>query len=115
MDYLFFNIIQESEVRGFKRLNVGITPLSHVGVSKFAGISEKIATQIMVDGQDYYNYQGVQNFKEKFANEWQPKYLAYRKKSSLPFTILQIMMLIGDNKYSSMREQVSEAKNLRKS
>ena len=115
MDYLFFNIIQASEVRGFERLNVGITPLSHVGVSKFAGISEKIATQIIVDGQEYYNFQGVQNFKEKFANEWQPKYLAYRKKSSLPFTILQIMMLIGDNKYSSMREKVSEAKNSRKS
>lgn len=115
MDYLFFNIIQVSEVKEFKRLNMGITRLSHAGVSKFAGISEKIATQIMVDGQDYYSFQGIQNFKEKFANDWQPKYLAYRRKSSLPFTILQIMMLIGDNKYSSMREQVSEAKNLRKS
>lgn len=114
MDYLFFKIFQASEVRGFKRLNLGITPLSHVGVSKFAGISEKIATQIMVNGQDYYYFRGIQDFKEKFANVWQPKYFAYRKKSSLPFTTLQIMMLIGDNKYSSMREQVSEAKKSRR-
>lgn len=114
LDYLFLNVFSASIEKGFKQLNVGMTPLSRVGISKFAGISEKIATQIMVDGQDYYNFQGVRNFKEKFANNWQPKYLAYRKKSSLPFTMLQIMMLIGDNKYSFMREQVSEAKQSRR-
>ncbi|WP_397536879.1 bifunctional lysylphosphatidylglycerol flippase/synthetase MprF [Rummeliibacillus pycnus] len=110
MDYLFLTIFSASKDQGFKRLNVGMTPLSQVGVSRFAGINEKIGTQILVDGQDYYNFRDVQSFKEKFANDWQPKYLAYRKRVFLPFTILQIMMLIGDNKYSTMREQVSEAK-----
>lgn len=114
MDYLFLNIFASSIGQGFKRLNVGMTPLSHVGVSKFAGINEKIGTQILVDGQDYYNFRDIQRFKEKYANDWQPKYLAYRKRVFLPFTILQIMMLIGDNKYSSMREKVSEAKQSRK-
>jgi len=113
-DYLFLTIFSASKDQGFKRLNVGMTPLSHVGVSRFAGINEKIGTQILVDGQDYYNFRDVQSFKEKFANDWQPKYLAYRKRVFLPFTILQIMMLIGDNKYSTMREQVSEAKQSRR-
>ncbi|WP_146552868.1 bifunctional lysylphosphatidylglycerol flippase/synthetase MprF [Rummeliibacillus sp. SL167] len=114
MDYLFLNIFSASKAKGFERLNVGLTPLARVGVSKFAGISEKIATQIMVDGQDSYTFRNVRNFKEKFANDWQPKYLAYRKKPSLPFTMLQIMMLIEDNKYATMRKQVSEAKQSRR-
>lgn len=114
MDYLFLNIFSASKAKGFERLNVGLTPLARVGVSKFAGISEKIATQIMVDGQDSYTFRNVRNFKEKFANDWQPKYLAYRKKTSLPFTMLQIMMLIEDNKYATMRKQVSEAKQSRR-
>lgn len=113
MDYLFLNIFSACKEQGFKRLNVGMTPLSNVGVSNYAGINEKIATQILVDGQGYYNFQDVQRFKEKFANVWQPKYLAYRRRTFLPFTMLQIMMLIGDNKYSTMREEVSEAKKSR--
>lgn len=113
MDYLFFNIFLVCKEQGFKRLNVGMTPLSNVGVSNYAGINEKIATQILVDGQGYYNFRDVQRFKEKFTNVWQPKYLAYRRRTFLPFTMLQIMMLIGDNKYSTMREEVSEAKKSR--
>ncbi len=114
MDLFFLKIFSASEKQGFERLNVGITPLSHVGVSRFAGINEKIAAQIVVTGQDYYNFKDVQSFKEKFANIWQPKYLAYRKRVTLPFTMLQIMMLMGDNKYSTMRENVTEAKKSRR-
>ncbi|MBK3495556.1 bifunctional lysylphosphatidylglycerol flippase/synthetase MprF [Viridibacillus sp. YIM B01967] len=114
LDYLLLNVFTWAKSEEFKRLNVGMTPLSHIGVSHYATLTEKIAAQIIFDGQEYYNFQDVQRFKEKYANIWQPKYLAYRKRVYLPFTMLQIMILIGDNKYAAMREQVSEVKNSRK-
>lgn len=114
IDYLFLNIFIWAKSENFKLLNVGMTPLSHIGVSKYATLTEKIAAEIIFNGQEYYNFQDVQHFKEKFANTWKPKYLAYRKRAYLPFTMLQIMILIGDNKYATMREQVSEIKNSRK-
>ncbi|MGF9976508.1 bifunctional lysylphosphatidylglycerol flippase/synthetase MprF [Viridibacillus arvi] len=114
IDYLFLNIFIWAKSKNFKLLNVGMTPLSHIGVSKYATLTEKIAAEIIFNGQEYYNFQDVQHFKEKFANTWKPKYLAYRKRAYLPFTMLQIMILIGDNKYATMREQVSEIKNSRK-
>ncbi|WP_349773529.1 bifunctional lysylphosphatidylglycerol flippase/synthetase MprF [Rummeliibacillus stabekisii] len=114
LDYLFLNIFLASEQQEFKRINVGMTPLSHVGISRFAGISEKIATRIVVEGEGYYSSPAIQRIKETYINEWETKYVAYRKKTSLPFTILQIMMLIGDNNFSNMRMQVTEVKQSRK-
>lgn len=114
LDYLLVCSLIATKEKGYRYINIGMVYLKHVGVSKYAGISEKIAAQILVNAQESGNKKDLRYLKEQYANEWRPKYIAYRKRRSLPFTMLQILMLIGDNKIASKRNQLIAMRNLKK-
>ncbi|MFT8323469.1 MAG: bifunctional lysylphosphatidylglycerol flippase/synthetase MprF [Bacillus sp. (in: firmicutes)] len=95
MDFLFLHMFEYLKERNVGYCNLGMAPLSNLGVSKFSFLSEKIADQIFHHGHAFYHFQGLRNFKNKYCNIWEPKYLAYRKKSSLPFTSAQVTMLVA--------------------
>lgn len=95
MDFIFLSLFEWAKEQGFTRFNLGMAPLSNVGLSKYSFFSEKIAAQIYLHGHTFYHFQGLRRFKEKFDVAWEPKYLAFRKKSSLPVTVAQVTLLIG--------------------
>ncbi|WP_045523986.1 bifunctional lysylphosphatidylglycerol flippase/synthetase MprF [Neobacillus niacini] len=97
MDYLLLQLVDWAKVAGYSRFNMGMAPLANVGLSKFSFLSEKIAAQIFLHGNQLYQFQGLRRFKEKYTNKWESKYLGYRRKSkfSLPLTMAQIMLLIS--------------------
>lgn len=95
MDFIFLSLFEWAKDSGYKKFNLGMAPLSNVGLSKYSFLSEKIAAQIYLHGKFFYHFQGLRKFKEKYVNTWEPKYLAYRKKSSLPITMLQVALVIG--------------------
>ncbi len=95
MDFIFLSLFEWAKGEGYKVFNIGMSPLSNVGQSKYSFLSEKIAAQIFLHGQYFYHFKGLKNFKVKYADFWESKYVAYRKKSSLTFTMAQITLLIG--------------------
>jgi phosphatidylglycerol lysyltransferase len=98
MDFIFLSLFEWAKEKGYNQFNLGMAPLSNVGLSKYSFFSEKVAAQIYLHGQVFYHFQGLRKFKEKYNVTWVPKYLAYRKKSSLPITMAQVTMLIGKGK-----------------
>ncbi|NRD80425.1 bifunctional lysylphosphatidylglycerol flippase/synthetase MprF [Bacillus sp. BRMEA1] len=100
IDSLLITLMKWARARGYSRFNLGMAPLANVGLSKFAFLSEKIAAQIFLHGHFISQVQGLRNFKEKYADKWEPKYLAYRRKSSLPFIMAQITLLISKKRTS---------------
>ncbi|CRK83738.1 lysyltransferase [Neobacillus massiliamazoniensis] len=95
IDFLFLSLLEWAKEQDYKRFNMGMAPLANVGLSRFSFLSEKIAAQIFLHGHFLYHFRGLRKFKEKYTNNWEPKYLAYRRKSSLPFTMAQITLLIS--------------------
>ena len=95
MDFIFLSLFDWAKEKGYTKFNLGMAPLSNVGLSKYSFFSEKVASQIYLHGQVFYHFQGLRKFKEKYHVSWVPKYLAYRKKSSLPITMAQVTLLIG--------------------
>jgi len=95
IDFLFLCLFDWAKEQGYARFNMGMAPLANVGLSRFSFLSEKIAAQIFLHGHFFYHFQGLRKFKEKYTNIWEPKYLAYRRKSSLPMIMSQITMLIS--------------------
>ncbi len=95
VDFLFLCLFDWAKKQGYERFNMGMAPLANVGLSKFSFLSEKIAAQIFLHGHFIYHFQGLRKFKEKYTNSWEPKYLAYRRRSSLPFIMAQITLLIS--------------------
>jgi len=95
IDFLFLSLIDWAKEQGYQRFNMGMAPLANVGLSRFSFLSEKIAAQIFLHGHFIYQFQGLRKFKQKYTNIWEPKYLAYRRKSSLPIIMAQITLLIS--------------------
>jgi phosphatidylglycerol lysyltransferase len=95
IDFLLISMIEWAKERGYQRFNMGMAPLADFGLSRFSVLSERIAAQIFLHGHFIYHFQGLRKFKENFTDIWEPKYLAYRRKSSLPFIMLQVTLLIS--------------------
>ncbi|QDQ01540.1 bifunctional lysylphosphatidylglycerol flippase/synthetase MprF [Lysinibacillus fusiformis] len=98
MDFLLLSLFEWAKEEGYRVFNLGMSPLSNVGQSRYSFLSEKIAAQIFLHGQHFYHFKGLKNFKLKYADIWEPKYVAYQKKSSLTFTMAQITLLIGSKR-----------------
>lgn len=93
MDFIFVNLFKWGQEEGYSRFNMGMAPLSNVGRSKYSFLSEKVASQIYSHGQNFYSFEGLKKFKEKYCDIWEGKYMAYRKKTSILTTALQIIIV----------------------
>ncbi|WP_166462406.1 bifunctional lysylphosphatidylglycerol flippase/synthetase MprF [Psychrobacillus vulpis] len=95
MDFLFIKLFEWYKEKKYEKFNLGMAPLANVGLSKYSFLTEKIAYQIFLYGHAVYHFKGLKKFKEKYADHWEPKYLALRKKASLPITMAQVSLLIA--------------------
>ena len=95
MDFIFLSLFEWAKGEGYRVFNIGMSPLSNVGHSKYSFVSEKIAAQIFLHGHYFYHFKGLKNFKDKYADSWESKYVGYRKKTNLSFTMAQITLLIA--------------------
>ncbi|KOA20634.1 phosphatidylglycerol lysyltransferase [Clostridium homopropionicum DSM 5847] len=102
MDTLFLQLILWCQTQGYENFNVGMAPLSKVGVAPYAHRQEKLAKIVYNLGNHWYSFSGLRKYKEKFDPNWESKYLAYPQFISLPTLILDIALLVskhGENKF----------------
>lgn len=95
MDGLFVYLFETCREEGYQSFNLGMAPLANVGVSEFSFIEERAAHLIYEYGYNFYSFQGLRAYKEKYVTTWQPKYLAYRRRQSLIFSMLQLILTIN--------------------
>ncbi|WP_193224420.1 phosphatidylglycerol lysyltransferase domain-containing protein [Bacillus sp. B1-b2] len=111
MDVLFANIFIWAKENGYQYSSLGMAPLANVGTCEHAFISEKMIRLVYLYGNKKYNFKGLRDFKSKFATNWEPKYLAY-KKSNLPIIFIQLILLINKKQFKlkpvSKKKEISE-------
>ncbi|WP_179395891.1 bifunctional lysylphosphatidylglycerol flippase/synthetase MprF [Lacticaseibacillus absianus] len=95
MDAVFINLFERAKADGYQYFNMGMAPLSNVGTSDYSFLEEKMAHLVYEYGYRFYGFQGLRSYKDKYVTDWRPKYVAYRKRQSLLFTLLQILMLVN--------------------
>ncbi|WP_404819971.1 bifunctional lysylphosphatidylglycerol flippase/synthetase MprF [Lacticaseibacillus daqingensis] len=95
MDGMFINLFARAKADGYQQFNLGMAPLSNVGTSDYSFLEEKMAHLVYEYGYRFYGFQGLRSYKEKYVTTWRPKYVAYRKRQSLLFTLLQILLLVN--------------------
>lgn len=76
MDYLFIQLMLWGRERGCAWFNLGMAPLSGLTDHALAPVWNRVGTLLFRHGEDYYNFQGLRYFKEKYEPEWVPRYLA---------------------------------------
>ncbi|CAM5331939.1 phosphatidylglycerol lysyltransferase [Bacillus safensis FO-36b] [Bacillus safensis subsp. safensis] len=95
MDALFIHLFQWAKERGYKSFNMGMAPLSNVGTFHQSFLTERLASVIFNNVRYMYSFSGLRSFKQKYKPEWRGKYLAYKKNTSLPVTMVLVTKLIG--------------------
>lgn len=94
-DYLFVRLAEWGRQRGVRRLNLGMAPLATVGEERWARPFERLASLLFRHGEQWYNYQGLRRYKEKFHPVWEPRYMAYPKPWSWPLAVVHVAVLIA--------------------
>jgi len=62
---------------GYKRFNMGLSPLAGAGLKPEDPIFEKAINFIYKHINQFYNFKGLHGFKDKFHPNWSPRYLIY--------------------------------------
>jgi len=95
MDYLFAELMLWARDRGFARFNLGMAPLSGLEAHALAPLWHRIGGLIFHHAENFYNFEGLRNYKEKFFPVWRPRYLASPGGLALPRVLLDSSSLIS--------------------
>jgi len=95
MDYLFIKTILWGQSEGYKWFNIGMAPLSGLQDHTLAPLWNRLGSFIYRHGENFYNFQGLRQYKEKFEPRWEPKYIAAPGGLRLPQILTNLASLIS--------------------
>jgi phosphatidylglycerol lysyltransferase len=95
MDYLFVELMRWGASEGYAWFNLGMAPLSGIERGALAPLWNRIGAFVFRHGEHFYHFRGLRAYKEKFAPEWQPRYLASPGRLALPTVVANIAALIS--------------------
>jgi len=96
MDYLFVELMLWGSANGYRSFSLGMAPLSGLEEHPLAPLWHKIGHLIFTHGENFYNFEGLRNYKDKFNPEWHPRYLACPGGwRDLPMALIDVSRLIS--------------------
>jgi phosphatidylglycerol lysyltransferase len=97
MEYLFTKLALHLGRAGFRRLSLGMAPLSGLAPTPLAAAWHRIGHLLWRFGERLYHFRGLRTFKSKFDPDWQPRYLAASGTFG-PFLALADLALLTSNR-----------------
>ncbi len=95
MEFLFVSLMLWGREQGYRWFNLGMAPLSGLENRALAPLWNRLGAFVFRHGEHFYNFRGLRQYKEKFAPEWRPKYLASPGGLGLPQTFAGLSKLIS--------------------
>jgi phosphatidylglycerol lysyltransferase len=90
MDYLFTKLFLDCKQKGFRRFNLGLAPLGGFRESEQPS-PEEWAVHYFLRRLDFlFSYSGLRQYKAKFADSWEARYLIYQNILTLPQAALAL-------------------------
>jgi phosphatidylglycerol lysyltransferase len=95
MDFLITSVLLWGKETGYGTFNLGMAPLASVGDRRGAHQRERLAALVFRRGEQWYNFQGIRHYKQKFNPDWLPRYLAYEGVWEWPVALANVSALIA--------------------
>jgi phosphatidylglycerol lysyltransferase len=95
MDYLFIQLMLWGKERGFARFNFGLAPLSGIHGGRLAPLWARLGATLFRSGERLYGFAGLRSFKDKYAPEWLPRYVAAPHGLGTPRALIDLVALVG--------------------
>jgi phosphatidylglycerol lysyltransferase len=89
MHYLLMQLILHLHAEGIRTFNLGLSPLSGIEKLPDASLAERFLRSVKTIGRTYYSFDGLEQFKNKFEPEWQPRYIYHQGFAANLVTIAQ--------------------------
>jgi phosphatidylglycerol lysyltransferase len=106
MDFLFVELMLWGRAQGYHWFNLGMAPLAGLEQHRLAPAWHKAGRFVYRHGEEFYNFEGLRQYKEKFLPEWRPRYLAAPGRLALPRVLFDVTTLISGR---GMDERSQEA------
>ncbi len=95
MDYLFLELMMWGRDQGYRWLSLGMAPFSGFDVRTLAPLWNRAGAFLFRQGEHFYNFQGVRQYKDKFDPVWEPRYLASPGGLALPRILANVAALVS--------------------
>ncbi|MEO1106595.1 MAG: bifunctional lysylphosphatidylglycerol flippase/synthetase MprF [Pseudomonadota bacterium] len=95
MDALFAEMMVWGSEQGFHWFSLGAAPFSGIENRQLASIWNRIGGFVYEHGEQFYHFEGLRAFKQKFDPEWSPNYLASPGGFSAPRILYEVNILIS--------------------
>jgi phosphatidylglycerol lysyltransferase len=95
MDFLFARLLLHLQAQGYARFGLGMAPLSGMAGHALAPRWHRAGRLLFTHGENFYNFQGLRAFKEKFAPSWEARYLAAPGGIAPLFVLADVAALIS--------------------
>ncbi|HWE47658.1 MAG TPA: phosphatidylglycerol lysyltransferase domain-containing protein [Caulobacteraceae bacterium] len=93
MDYLFVELLLWGQAEGFTAFEFGVAPLAGLTDRPLAPIMSRLGRYVFDKGEEFYNFQGVRRYKDKYDPIWLPRYVAAPHKWALPILMADVGLL----------------------
>ena len=95
MDFLFVELMQWAKQQEYRWFNLGMAPLAGLTSRRQAPLWNRFGALVFGRGERFYNFQGLQRYKDKFDPEWEPRYMAVPGGIALPMILANVASLIS--------------------
>jgi phosphatidylglycerol lysyltransferase len=93
MDFLFVELLLWGQAQGFSAFEFGVAPLAGLAGRPLAPVMSRLGRFVFEKGEEFYNFQGVRRYKDKYDPVWQPRYIAAPHKWTIPILLADIGLL----------------------
>ena len=95
MDALFAELMLWGKAEGFHWFSLGAAPFSGMQDHPLATAWNRIGNYVYRHGENFYHFEGLREFKEKFDPVWTPNYLASPGGLDVPRILYDVNVLIS--------------------
>jgi phosphatidylglycerol lysyltransferase len=104
IDYMLIECMLWGKAQGFRWFNLGMAPLSGLEDHALAPAWHKLGRMVQRYGENFYNFEGLRKFKEKFDPVWRPRYLAAPDGFAMAGALLDVTALISGGVRNVLRK-----------
>ena len=95
MDYIFVSLIVWGQQQGYRWFNLGMAPLAGLENRFLGTMWSRVGALTYRLGENFYNFQGLRQYKDKFDPVWEPMYIASPGGLALPRILTNLAALIS--------------------
>lgn len=95
MDFLFTELMLWGAHEGYAFFNLGMAPLAGLDSRPLAPLWHRLGTALFRNGEQFYNFQGLRAYKNKFGPVWRSRYLAAPGGIGLTGALIDVAALVN--------------------